>query len=60
MGATLNGITLQSPTRPYGGTFLVFSDYMRPAVRLAALMQLPTTYIWAHDSTVSDDAPLPP
>jgi transketolase len=44
MGAILNGIALQSLTRPYGGTFLVFSDYMRPAVRLAALMQLPATY----------------
>jgi transketolase len=50
MGAILNGIALQSLTRPYGGTFLVFSDYMRPAVRLAALMQLPATYVWTHDS----------
>ena len=50
MGSALNGIALQSLTRPYGGTFLVFSDYMRPAVRLAALMKLPVTYIWTHDS----------
>ncbi len=50
MGAILNGIALQSLTRPYGGTFLIFSDYMRPAVRLAALMKLPVTYVWTHDS----------
>ena len=50
MGSALNGIALQSLTRPYGGTFLVFSDYMRPAVRLAALMKLPVTYVWTHDS----------
>lgn len=50
MGAALNGIVLQSLTRVYGGTFLTFSDYMRPAVRLAALMKLPTIYIWTHDS----------
>jgi hypothetical protein len=49
LGAILNGIALQSLTRPYGGTFLVFSDYMRPAVRLAALMQLPATYVWTHE-----------
>ncbi|MGH8962403.1 MAG: transketolase [Jatrophihabitantaceae bacterium] len=50
MGSILNGITLHGGTRVYGGTFLVFSDYMRPAVRLAALMQLPTIYVWTHDS----------
>lgn len=58
MGATLNGITLHSHTRPYGGTFLVFSDYMRPAVRLAALMELPVTYVWTHDSIgLGEDGP---
>ncbi|MBW6439550.1 transketolase [Actinoplanes hulinensis] len=58
MGAILNGIALQSLTRPYGGTFLVFSDYMRPAVRLAALMQLPATYVWTHDSIgLGEDGP---
>jgi transketolase len=58
MGSILNGIALQSLTRPYGGTFLVFSDYMRPAVRLAALMQLPTTYVWTHDSIgLGEDGP---
>jgi transketolase len=50
VGAILNGIALQSLTRPYSGPFLVFSDYMRPAVRLAVLMQLPATYVWTHDS----------
>lgn len=58
MGAILNGIALHSPTRPYGGTFLVFSDYMRPSVRLAALMQLPVTYVWTHDSIgLGEDGP---
>ncbi len=58
MGAILNGIALQSLTRPYGGTFLTFSDYMRPAVRLAALMQLPATYVWTHDSIgLGEDGP---
>src|SRR6201995_3934242 len=58
MGAVLNGIALQSLTRPYGGSFLVFSDYMRPAVRLAALMQLPATYVWTHDSIgLGEDGP---
>ncbi|MEU1535974.1 transketolase [Streptomyces fagopyri] len=58
MGAVLNGIALQSLTRPYGGTFLTFSDYMRPAVRLAALMQLPATYVWTHDSIgLGEDGP---
>jgi transketolase len=50
MGAIINGIALHGLTRPYGGTFLVFSDYMRPAVRLAAVMGLPVTYVWTHDS----------
>ncbi|MEU0137883.1 transketolase [Streptomyces sp. NPDC006296] len=58
MGAVLNGIALQSLTRPYGGTFLTFSDYMRPAVRLAALMGLPATYVWTHDSIgLGEDGP---
>jgi transketolase len=58
MGAMLNGIALQSLTRPYGGTFLVFSDYMRPAVRLAALMRLPATFVWTHDSIgLGEDGP---
>jgi transketolase len=58
MGAALNGIALQSLTRGYGGTFLCFSDYMRPAVRLAALMKLPAIYIWTHDSIgLGEDGP---
>ena len=58
MGAIMNGISLHGGTRVYGGTFLVFSDYMRPAVRLAALMQLPTTYVWTHDSIgLGEDGP---
>lgn len=58
MGAILNGIALHGPTRPYGGTFLVFSDYMRPAVRLAALMRIPVTYVWTHDSIgLGEDGP---
>ncbi|WP_231492653.1 transketolase [Glycomyces sp. NRRL B-16210] len=58
MGAILNGIKLHGPTRPYGGTFLVFSDYMRPAVRLAALMQTPVVYVWTHDSIgLGEDGP---
>jgi transketolase len=58
MGAIMNGITLHGGTRVYGGTFLVFSDYMRPAVRLAALMQLPTIYVWTHDSIgLGEDGP---
>ena len=58
MGSILNGIALEGPTRPYGGTFLVFSDYMRPAVRLAALMKLPVTYVWTHDSIgLGEDGP---
>jgi transketolase len=58
MGAILNGIAVHNGTRPYGGTFLVFSDYMRPAVRLAALMKLPVTYVWTHDSIgLGEDGP---
>jgi transketolase len=58
MGAILNGIVLHGGTRPYGGTFLVFSDYMRPAVRLAALMKLPVIYVWTHDSVgLGEDGP---
>ena len=58
MGAILNGIALHGPTRPYGGTFLIFSDYMRPAVRLAALMKTPATYVWTHDSVgLGEDGP---
>ena len=58
MGAVLNGIALHGGTRAYGGTFLIFSDYMRPAVRLAALMKLPTIYIWTHDSIgLGEDGP---
>ncbi|HRQ00247.1 MAG TPA: transketolase, partial [Terrimesophilobacter sp.] len=50
MGAILNGIALHGPTRAFGGTFLIFSDYMRPAVRLAALMKAPSLFVWTHDS----------
>jgi transketolase len=58
MGMALNGIALEGLTRPYGGTFLVFSDYMRPAVRLAAIQQLPVTYVWTHDSIgLGEDGP---
>ncbi|MFC5184644.1 transketolase [Actinomadura harenae] len=58
MGSILNGIALHGGTRAYGGTFLVFSDYMRPAVRLAALMKLPVTYVWTHDSIgLGEDGP---
>lgn len=58
MGAILNGIALHGPTRPYGGTFLVFSDYMRPAVRLAAVMRVPAIYVWTHDSIgLGEDGP---
>ena len=58
MGGILNGIALHGLTRPYGGTFLVFSDYMRPSVRLAALMGLPVTYVWTHDSIgLGEDGP---
>ncbi|HET7327282.1 MAG TPA: transketolase [Nocardioidaceae bacterium] len=58
MGSVLNGMALHGGTRPYGGTFLIFSDYMRPAVRLAALMKLPVTYVWTHDSIgLGEDGP---
>jgi transketolase len=58
MGCILNGITLEGLTRAYGGTFLVFSDYMRPAVRLAALQKLPVTFVWTHDSIgLGEDGP---
>jgi transketolase len=58
MGSILNGIALHGPTRPYGGTFLVFSDYMRPAVRLAALMKASVIYVWTHDSIgLGEDGP---
>jgi transketolase len=58
MGSILNGIVLHGGTRPYGGTFLIFSDYMRPAVRLAALMGLPVVYVWTHDSIgLGEDGP---
>jgi transketolase len=58
MGSIMNGITLHGGTRVYGGTFLVFSDYMRPPVRLAALMKLPTIYVWTHDSIgLGEDGP---
>jgi transketolase len=54
----LNGIALHGGTRPYGGTFLVFSDYMRGSVRLASLMELPVTYVWTHDSIgLGEDGP---
>jgi transketolase len=58
MGAILNGITLHGLTRSFGGTFAVFSDYMRPAVRLAALMNIPSIFVWTHDSIgVGEDGP---
>jgi transketolase len=58
MGSILNGIALHGGTRPYGGTFLVFSDYMRPSARLAALMEIPVTYVWTHDSIgLGEDGP---
>ncbi|MFC6707218.1 transketolase [Flexivirga alba] len=58
MGMALNGIALEGLTRPYGGTFLVFSDYMRPAVRLAAIQKLPVTFVWTHDSIgLGEDGP---
>jgi len=58
MGSILTGIVMHGPTRPYGGTFLQFSDYMRPAVRLAALMGAPAIYVWTHDSIgLGEDGP---
>jgi len=58
MGSILNGISLHGKTRPFGGTFLIFSDYMRPAVRLAALMGVPSIFVWTHDSVaLGEDGP---
>ena len=58
MASILNGITLSGHTRPFGGTFLIFSDYMRPAVRLAALMGVPSIFVWTHDSVaLGEDGP---
>ena len=58
MGSILNGIQLHGKTRSYGGTFLIFSDYMRPAVRLAALMNVPSIFVWTHDSiALGEDGP---
>ncbi|ROS74439.1 transketolase [Cellulomonas sp. PhB143] len=58
MGSILNGIVLHGLTRPYGGTFLQFSDYMRAAVRISALMAIPTTFVWTHDSIgLGEDGP---
>lgn len=58
MGSILNGIVLHGKTRAYGGTFLIFSDYMRPAVRLAALMKVPSIFVWTHDSVaLGEDGP---
>lgn len=58
MGAVLSGMALHKGIRPYGGTFLVFADYMRPAIRMAALMKLPVIYVFTHDSiAVGEDGP---
>ncbi len=58
MGSILNGLALHGGVLPYGGTFLVFSDYMRPPVRLAAMMGLPVVYVWTHDSVwIGEDGP---
>lgn len=58
MGAILNGLALHGGVRPYGGTFLIFSDYMRPAIRMAALMGLPVTFVYTHDSIgLGEDGP---
>lgn len=58
MGSILNGIVLHGLTRPYGGTFLQFADYMRASVRLASLMSIPTTFVWTHDSIgLGEDGP---
>ena len=58
MAAIINGIVLHGDTRAFGGTFLIFSDYQRPAVRLAALMQAPSIYVWTHDSVaLGEDGP---
>ena len=58
MAAIINGIVLHGPTRAFGGTFLIFSDYMRPSVRLAALMGVPSIFVWTHDSVaLGEDGP---
>jgi transketolase len=58
MGSILNGLALHGGLLPYGGTFMVFSDYMRPPVRLAAMMGLPIVYVWTHDSAwLGEDGP---
>jgi len=58
MGSVMNGMALHGGVRPYGGTFLIFSDYMRPPVRLAALMEQPTIYVFTHDSVgLGEDGP---
>ena len=58
MGGILNGLALHGGVRPFGGTFLIFSDYMRPSIRLAALMELPVTYVFTHDSIgLGEDGP---
>ncbi len=58
MGSLMNGMALSGLVRPYGGTFLIFSDYMRPAIRLAALMELPVVYVFTHDSIfLGEDGP---
>lgn len=58
MGSVMNGLALHGGVRPYGGTFLIFSDYMRPAIRLAAMMRLPTIYLFSHDSIgLGEDGP---
>ncbi len=62
MGAIVNGLALHGGmVKPYGSTFLIFSDYMRPAVRLSALMRLPVVWVWTHDSVgLGEDGPDPP
>jgi transketolase len=58
MGSVMNGMALYGFTRPFGATFLIFSDYQKPAIRLASLMQLPVTYVWTHDSIgLGEDGP---
>lgn len=58
MAAIINGIVLHGPTRPFGGTFLIFSDYQRPAIRLSALMKVPSIFVWTHDSVaLGEDGP---
>ena len=58
MASIMNGMALYGFTRPFGATFLIFSDYQKPAIRLASLMQLPVTYVWTHDSIgLGEDGP---